>query len=217
MRFNEKIEYKEAVDKLNDKYSETFESIKDNIVACRLNTPIEEECIFQILDDFLMAQENKVPLEKIVGYDIARYSRNIIEAVQKRPINKIDWVLNISTVVLIILFLMFMDNLEYPSFIYKIDLGIYELLILVALILDLTRRSLTKKFLEHRKIIFSFYCVVWVIFFVNYETIARYLEILIPYKIYIPFSLYLTFIITPIIVLLWRQLYKKSKLDYKMN
>lgn len=67
------------IDKLQGEYLETFKQIDSYVTAERIDEDTQEEYMGQLLDAFLIAQQEEKPVAKIVGNDIERFCKSFCE------------------------------------------------------------------------------------------------------------------------------------------
>jgi DNA-binding ferritin-like protein (Dps family) len=71
--------YKNYIDSLKDEYRRSFDKIEMYITgSSKLNTSEKNNCLLQVLDTFLSAQEQEKPVIQVTGPDLKRYCDDMI-------------------------------------------------------------------------------------------------------------------------------------------
>jgi DNA-binding ferritin-like protein (Dps family) len=80
MSFYENDEYIEAKNKLKDEYAVCYQKAAAYIQASNYGQELEENCLMQILDDFLSAQAEQKPVARIIGPNLRKFCDDMIKA-----------------------------------------------------------------------------------------------------------------------------------------
>ena len=126
--------YSTYLKKLNGEYKDNFEKVEaycDVILDFDINT--REEILSYILDDFLNAQKDNIPIQKIIGNDIIKYCDNVCSDIPfkyriKKYIKAIEYY---SWIVLIFICIQIFNNV--PD--YSIKKFFYQLCVIILLLL----------------------------------------------------------------------------------
>ena len=127
--------YSTYLKKLNGEYKDNFEKVEaycDVILDFDINT--REEILSYILDDFLNAQKDNIPIQKIIGNDIIKYCDNVCSDIPfkyriKKYIKAIEYY---SWIVLIFICIQIFNNV--PNYKRILDIRIDISFFIISLI-----------------------------------------------------------------------------------
>ncbi|MHB8131343.1 MAG: DUF1048 domain-containing protein [Mobilitalea sp.] len=210
MIYYERDEYIEAKKMLKDEYAVCYQKIATYIHLYYINgMEHEENCLLQIMDDFLSAQSEGRPVAFITGLDVRKFSDNMMKAELNRRNRKIIFVEQIATIPFVISMMIFMKilmvndmKLKFEYF-QKISFGGFELtFICLGMFMVFGRKILSKLFFEHIKVSKMVYIVFTFMFFVFIREILVALNQIIPINIPIPFAIFILLFLIPFYILI---------------
>jgi DNA-binding ferritin-like protein (Dps family) len=167
MSYLQSYEYKDGKDQLFGEYKEKFQMIETYYIQLYTEGSYEIQItLSQILNDFLQAQIDQKPLEKIIGKDIKNYALLMLEAENDREKGKntIKTMINTALVFIwLLLFLVFCNTFSFSQFkhdtfyekINHIYFSIFEIiLVFIACTCELIRMRAAKALFYHPKLLY---------------------------------------------------------------
>ncbi len=165
MNYLDSWEYRDWKEQLNGDYKEKFDIIEKYYLNANNRDSYEVQVtLSQILGDFLLAQKEEKPLERVIGKDIRRYAIQMLQAeydTHKKGV--FDW-LNLSIIAIwLILFLIFTKTFLFRgydelSFIEKTEhiyIGLFELIVIAVFALgELVRTKMAAVMFFQPKLIY---------------------------------------------------------------
>lgn len=219
MSYLQSNEYKDGKYQLNGEYKENFQMIETYYIQTYTEGSYEIQItLSQILNDFLQAQLDQKPLEKIIGNDVKSYAILMLEAENDREKDKNknrSMLITAATFLWLLLFLMFSNTFffsqfKHDTFSHKINniyFSIFEiLLILIAGSSEIFRIRAAKALFYHPKFLFFLrfltvlpYTILMNFYFNKHELPKSKLSIRVPgiplFILYLVLTVYLIILI----------------------
>lgn len=108
MNYLHSLEYTEEKDQLSGDYCETFQTIENYYIHVNTEQSYEVQLtLSQILGDFLEAQKDGKPLERIIGNDTKKYAVRMLKAEYDIHKGKGYWISTAIIFCWLVLFMMF--------------------------------------------------------------------------------------------------------------
>ena len=183
--------YSTYVNNLEGEYKDTFQKVEaycDVILDYDIDT--REEILSYILDDFLNAQKDNIPIQKIIGNDIIKYCDNTCSGISfKYHIKR--YIKNIESYSYVILFFVLIDvfiaiSKNNSIFDIKFNISIYLTSFIVMLLTSLVFFKIEKQIIKYRLIknkrikkysqmsLLVFLIIILIITFMAFELVQKY-------------------------------------------
>lgn len=226
MIYYETEDYKQCKQQLMDEYALYFDKIETYIqtTGFSMSYNIEEDCLYQIIDDLLSAQKDERPVASITGTDLKKYCHTMVAAEISRSKENANDRLKIALYLLTTLLLMFIkmlfldikedNDLPLMTRMQDIRLGIFEGgLWLLGFVLTYMNKVIARVYLDRAKVSRHIHKLVNTIFtmimiqFIMYATPRKYFNLGIP----IPLPLYLTLSILLLLYIIIATIQERKK------
>jgi DNA-binding ferritin-like protein (Dps family) len=218
MSYLENYEYRKAKATLNDEYAKEYDKCEAYIHSMRSEGKIEENCLIQILDDFLSAQTDKKPINAVTGPDLLNFCKNILNAERDCQRNKtvyyIQWIFIIPLIISLSIFIRsflytkpghFLDNIN------SLHIEGYELYYLLVFLSGLIiKKQISILFFQHSRILRTVETAIYIFIICVTSLIAVPLSIYFPISIPITYPVYIFMSILSLIVFLACLIYNKK-------
>ena len=199
MSYFENEEYRKAKDTLRDEYAIEYKKCETYIHSVRAEGKIEENCLFQILDDFLSAQADKKSLSVVTGPDLRNFCDKLLNAERDRISNKkvylIQWIFVIPLIISISIFIrsfMYTKPGHFLENVNNLYIGGYELYYLLIFLTGLfLKKQFSVLFFHHSRLHRTVETVVYVLIIGITWFVATLLGALFPISIPIPYPIYI--------------------------
>jgi DNA-binding ferritin-like protein (Dps family)/DNA-directed RNA polymerase subunit RPC12/RpoP len=140
MNYLDSMEYRDWKKQLSGEYKEKFDIIEKYYLNANNKESYEVQMtLSQILGDFLLAQKEEKPLERVIGKDIRRYAIQMLQAEYETQKKGVYYWFNLSVIAIwLILFLIFTktflfhgyDELSFIEKTEQIYVGLFELIVI---------------------------------------------------------------------------------------
>jgi DNA-binding ferritin-like protein (Dps family) len=225
MSYLENNEYRKAKATLKDEYAMEYDKCEAYIHSMRTEGKIEENCLIQILDDFLSAQADDKPIHIITGPDLRNFCDNILNAERDCNRNKavyyIQWISVIPLVISLAIFIRCFLNTKPGHFLDNIDniyVEGYELYYLLIFLFGLLlKKQISVLFFQHSRMLRTVETAVYIFIIGITSIIAISLSTIFPISIPITYPVYIIMSILTTTVFLACWIYSKKTKPVRSN
>lgn len=140
MNYLDSLEYNEWKEQLCGEYKEKFDSIEKYYLSANTKESYEVQVtLSQILGDFLLAQKEEKPLERVIGKDIRSYAIQMLQAEYETNKKGVFYWFNLSIIAIwLIQFLIFVkpflhhgyDGLSFMEKTEHFYIGLFEFIVI---------------------------------------------------------------------------------------
>lgn len=218
MSYIQKGEYKNAKESLRDEYAMEYDKCEAYIHSMRTEGKIEDNCLLQILDDFLSAQADEKSIILVTGHNLRNYCDNLLNAEKERIRNKsvyfLQWIFLIPFIISIGIFIRFFLYTKPGHFLENVNnlyIEGYELYYLLIFLTGLLlKNQISKVLFHHSRLHRRVETTIYVVIVSITCLIAILLSVLFPITVPITFPVYLTVSILTLIVFIVCWIYNRK-------